>query len=569
MATLDFLFQGQPPPSVTTYGTATAGIPQFLSDYTQGLLSKANAVAAEPYQTYGAPRIADFTQAQQQAFQNTAAMQGQWSPSIQSAQNLTGQAAASDPSQAASGYMSAAMGVNPMGAASPYFGQAGALNPTGAASGMVNQAAGMNPLGTASPYFGQAAGMSGANAASGYLNSASQINPLGASQGMYGQALNTNGLNMASPLMYGAAGMNAAGMAQPYTNAASGSFTGSNPSQYMSPYIQGVMDRLGQQAGQNLSENIMPAIGDQFIKSGQYGSSRMQEITGRAMRDTQDALLGQQANVLNQGYAQAGQNFQADQSRLAQLAGQQGQLGLGMQQNLGQIGSQLGALGQNQANLYANIGNQQGQQALGMQQNLANMGSTMGGLTNQQASLMAQMGANAGNLSAQQMQQLGQLGLGMGNLSNSQMQNLTQLGSAAGSLANSQMGQYGNLAQLAGNLSNMGAQTDLSAANQMGQLGQLGQTLGLRDAAALEATGTTQQNLDQRNLDMAYQDFLQQRDYPQSQLNFMSNMLRGIPNQGGYTTQSNTGPAAAYQPSGLSQIAGALSLYSALQGKTG
>jgi hypothetical protein len=567
MATLDFLFQGQPPPSVTTYGTATTGIPQFLSDYTQGLLSKANAVAGEPYQTYGAPRIADFTGAQQQAFQNTAAMQGQWTPSIQGAQNLTQQAAGSDPSAAASGYMASAYGMNPLGSASPYFGQAAGMNPVGAASGMVNQAAGMNPLGQASPYFGQAAGMSGINAASGYLNSAGNMNPLGASSPFYQNAMGVDALGQASPFMYGAANMNAAGMAQPYTNAASQTFTGSTPSQYMSPYIQGVLDRLGQQAGQNLSENIMPAIGDQFVKNGQFGSSRMQEITGRAMRDTQDALLGQQANVLNQGYQQAGQLFGQDQSRMAQLAGQQGQLGLGMQQNLGQIGSQLGALAGNQANLYANIGSQFGNQALQAQQNLGQLGSTAGQLTNQQASLLAQMGANAGNLSAQQMQQLGQLGLGMGNLTQNQMGALTQLGSAAGSLANSQMGQYGNLAQLAGNLSNMGAQTDLQAANQMGQLGQLGQTLGLRDAAALEATGTTQQNLDQQNLNMAYQDFLTQQQYPQTQLNFLSSMLRGIPYS--TTTQSsNTGPAQAYQPSGLSQIAGALSLYSALQGKT-
>ena len=304
MATLDFLFQGQPPPSVTTYGSTTTGIPQFLSDYTQGLLSKANSVAGEPYQTYGAPRIADFSGAQQQAFQNTAAMQGQWSPSVQGAQNLTQQAAGSDPSQAASGYMGSAMGMNPLGTANQYFGQASGLNATGAASGMVNQAAGMNPLGAASGYFNNAAGMSGANAASGYLGQAAGMNPMQASSGMYGQALNSDAMGAASPFLYGAAGMNAQGMAQPYTNAASQTFTGQNPSQYMSPYIQGVLDRLGQQAGQNLSENIMPAIGDQFIKSGQYGSSRMQEITGRAMRDTQDALLGQQANVLNQGYQQ-------------------------------------------------------------------------------------------------------------------------------------------------------------------------------------------------------------------------------------------------------------------------
>jgi hypothetical protein len=46
MSVTDFLFQGKAPPSVNTYGTTTANIPQWLSDYTQGLLAKGNAVAA-------------------------------------------------------------------------------------------------------------------------------------------------------------------------------------------------------------------------------------------------------------------------------------------------------------------------------------------------------------------------------------------------------------------------------------------------------------------------------------------------------------------------------------------
>lgn len=566
MATLDFLFQGQPPPSVTTYGSTTAGIPQFLSDYTQGLLSRANAVAGEPYQTYGAPRIAGFTDQQQQAFQNTQNMQGQWSPSVQQGQQLTQQAGAANPLGAAQGYIDSANSMNPLGTAQSYFGQAAGINAPGAAAGYMGQASALNPSQAASGYLGAAGNQNGMNAAGGYLGAAAGVNPLNASTPFYNAAMGTDSVGMASPYLNAAAGMNAMGAAQPFTNAASQTFTGSNPSAYMSPYIQGVMDRLGQQAGQNLSENIMPAIGDQFVKSGQFGSSRMQEITGRAMRDTQDALLGQQANVLNQGYQQAGQLFGQDQARMAQLAGQQGQLGLGMQQNLGQIGSQLGALAGNQAGLYAGIGNAMGQQALGMQSNLGQLGQTAGALTSQYGNLLANLGQTQGSLTAQQQQLLAQMGSTMGNLTAQQQNALAQMGSSAGSIANSQMGQLGNLGQLAGNLTNMGAQTDLQAGNQMAQLGQLGQTMGLRDAAALEATGTTQQNLDQRNLDLAYQDFLQQRDYPTTQLNMMNSMLRGMPYTT-TTTRSETAPGTSFQPSGLSQIAGALSLYSALQGQ--
>jgi hypothetical protein len=58
MAILDFLFEGKPPASVTTYGQTVENLPAWYSDYTQGLIARANAVAAEPFQTYGYPRIA-------------------------------------------------------------------------------------------------------------------------------------------------------------------------------------------------------------------------------------------------------------------------------------------------------------------------------------------------------------------------------------------------------------------------------------------------------------------------------------------------------------------------------
>ena len=58
MAVLDFLFEGKPPKAVTTYGQTVTDVPKWLSDYTQGLIARANAIAAEPYQAYGGPRIA-------------------------------------------------------------------------------------------------------------------------------------------------------------------------------------------------------------------------------------------------------------------------------------------------------------------------------------------------------------------------------------------------------------------------------------------------------------------------------------------------------------------------------
>lgn len=65
---LSFLFDGKPPPSVTTYGSTTTNVPQWLSDYTQGILGQANSIAATPYQAYTGPRVAGTTPEQQQAY---------------------------------------------------------------------------------------------------------------------------------------------------------------------------------------------------------------------------------------------------------------------------------------------------------------------------------------------------------------------------------------------------------------------------------------------------------------------------------------------------------------------
>ena len=64
----DFLFEGQPPQSVTTYGQTVENVPKWMSDYTQGLIARANAAAAEPYIPYGGPRIAGFSPEQEAAF---------------------------------------------------------------------------------------------------------------------------------------------------------------------------------------------------------------------------------------------------------------------------------------------------------------------------------------------------------------------------------------------------------------------------------------------------------------------------------------------------------------------
>lgn len=64
----DFLFEGKPPKSVSTYGQTVENVPKWMSDYTQGLIAKANAAAAEPYIPYEGPRIMPFAPEEEDAF---------------------------------------------------------------------------------------------------------------------------------------------------------------------------------------------------------------------------------------------------------------------------------------------------------------------------------------------------------------------------------------------------------------------------------------------------------------------------------------------------------------------
>jgi hypothetical protein len=109
----------------------------------------------------------------------------------------------------------------------------------------------------------------------------------------------------------------------------------------------------------------------------------------------------------------------------------------------------------------------------------------------------------------------------------------------------------------------MEGQLQLAAGEQFGALGEFAQKAGLTDAAALEAVGQTQRGMPQASLDLAYQDFQEQRDYPQDQTQFMSEIIRGLPASvtPSSATTTSVGPADIYQPSGLAQIASAYGTY--------
>lgn len=287
----DLLFGSSPLPQVTTQDKTSTTYPAWYQTWLNQLLGKAGSVANEPYQAYGAPRIAPTSADTSQAYSQVRQNQGAWQPTL-----------------------------------------------------------------------GQ--GISQISSAGGPFN-----------QGEFNQ--------------------------------------------YMNPYVDSVVNRIGQLGGRNLSENLLPQVNDSFIKAGQFGSRGNFDLTGRAIRDTQEAVLAQQNQALAQGFDSSMKAYQDAMDR--------------------------------------------------------------------------------------------------------RLQSGQALGSAA----------------------------------------QLGQGLGLQDAAALQGIGQAQEDKTQQSLNLGYQDFLEQRGYPRSQVDWLSNIIRGVPAPT-QTTSTSTGPANQSQlaPNSLAQLAGtALGIY--------
>lgn len=82
----------------------------------------------------------------------------------------------------------------------------------------------------------------------------------------------------------------------------------------------------------------------------------------------------------------------------------------------------------------------------------------------------------------------------------------------------------------------MGVERDLSAAGLGGEFARTGlaaattgQEMGLTDANALQQIGAIERDLDQQSLDLAYSDFISERDFPRQQVNYMGALLHGVP----------------------------------------
>ena len=543
------IFQGTPQ-NASSYTTSSTETPKWMQDAIYNQINWAQNIANKPYESYDMPTVAGLSQLQQDAYSGIEAAQGIGQEDLAKAQAGMETLSSQDTTtrlrsdqadylrkdlvganlDAGQDLFGRSSDISVLGNAQPMMDQAqkSALNIAGAGQGYLTDAANMSAASAANPYITQGTQMSGMSAANPYLNQA---------QTTTAQALADKALNAANP----------------YFNRAAQTSV-SNIDQYMNPYQQNVLDTIAKQGTRNLTENLLPGVSDSFIKAGQFGSRGMGEFGSRALRDTQEAILNQQAPLAAQGYESALRASAADKARQASLGTSVGSISGADLSRVLQGGSQYGNLGQTAGQL---TGQDAGRQ---MQ-----AGQTMGQLTGQDAGRLAQVGQTLSNVTRDQASTLGNLAQTTGQLSSQEQQNLANIANMQTQAGQSQQ-QYGlNAAQTSAAQQAQDYRQQQSALNDMAALAAQEQAMTYTDLAALEAAGKAQQQQLQTELSAAEKEYMDEQLYPQRNMDFLSTQIRGLaPIVPTATTTAGSTTGATYNPSPLSQIATGFATYKGL-----
>jgi hypothetical protein len=328
------------------------------------------------------------------------------------------------------------------------FGAAGSYKPyLGAAGDILGTVGGKSSFGAAAPFIGEGAGFTR-------------------------EAAFGTGMPIAERYFQEALGMTPTGAAAPYAEQAARMFPEAAAA-YMSPYTKGVVEELGNIGLEQLQEKFLPEIGEEFIRAGQFGGSRMGEFGARALRDVQRSILGEQRKALESGYKTAADIYGTDVSRQAELARLMGTFG-----------------GQEQAFM-------------------GDVGKTLAGIRQEDLGRILQAG-----------------------------------------------GQLGDFGKLAGALSSEDLNRLMDLSSRYADLGGLAQKYGLVGGEAITGVGEKERGMNQANLELAYKDFLEQRNYPKEQAEFMAKMLAQINLPETRISETITTPAQPAGDTGIEKIAG-------------
>ena len=489
-------------------GSQPQDVPKTLQPYVQDVLGKAKGLygSYQPFQAYPGERIVSFSPQEQAAMGGIEGLVGR---GISATPGLT----------AASTYYAPALGLLGAGAAQQAgaTGLLGQISPTlGAAGQQIGQAGAT--IGTAARDIGQfRRGISGAQQTLAGVSpelAAYRARLAGAEQAL-GATAPTLGqfesqLQQAAQTYGGA--QQQLGRAEEAARAGAGraEIGDLDVARYMDPYQQQVIDIEKRQARQDALEAAQ-AIGAKAAGMGGFGGSRQAILEAQQASDLGTRLADIQARGSQAAYDRALQTA-AQQQQLQygeDVARLQRQSGLG-QALAGLSGAQAG-IGQQQAGLgisgyggLAQAGRDYAGQLAGLGGQYGQIGQQIGSLAGQQGQLAGQFGTVAGQVGQLGGQQLG-VGQALGQLAG-------QYGTGAGA-----MGQQA--AGLAG----------LSQA--FGGLGQQALGQGYREQGYLSGVGEQQRGMEQQRADLAYQQFVEEREFPSTQLQKYSSLIQGFPFQ--------------------------------------
>lgn len=259
-------------------------------------------------------------------------------------------------------------------------------------------------------------------------------------------------------------------------------FDGGTAQQYMSPFMQNVVDVEKQKAIQDYQENKQYRDAN-AVAAGAFGGSRQGVAEGVAARELTRNLGQIQAAGQQAAFENAQQQFERDRAAGINVSGMNQNAGLqAMMANQG-AGLQAG-----QANLNAALNTQELARNSGLAAAQANQSTR---LNQNNALLQAVLGADRAAMDAAQ-----------GN-SNLRLQAIDRVAQGAAGGA--------NIAQ---------SEADLY---------RLQQAMELQRLQALAQAGASVDARTQNVLDLGYQDFINQKNYPYQQLSFLQGILSGTP----------------------------------------
>jgi len=331
-------------------------------------------------------------------------------------------------------------------------------------------------------------------------------------------------------------------------------FTGQEVADYMDPYMQNVVDLQKREAIKDFAQQ-QAGRDASAVQAGAFGGSRQAVAQGMAEQNLQQRLGDIQQVGSQAAFDRAMQMFESDRAAQMDVEGRRAAEAARVQ------GIDVGETGRTQTGAAAEMARTQAARA-------AELARTQGIGLDEAARVQA---AEAAELARTQ-------GIGLDEAARIQAGQAAELGRTQGiDVGEAARVQAGNAAEQARIQAALEAQRygtaglygDLMGAGRgLVGLGELERGTDIQGAQLLETLGRDIRGEDQARLDMAYQDFLRQQDYPISQYERYAGILSGVPTG---SLDRTTQQYASYNPIQQALGAGisALGLYRGLGGGYG